>query len=75
MAKTNLTPIRVRLAEKDSGADPDVQIAYSFTTSDGDTLSRTRDDVFGSLSAPQKQAVKDLLVSLRQRITNVENIG
>jgi hypothetical protein len=64
----------VRIAEAGPGQDPDVQIAYSFTTTDGDTLSRTRDGIFDNLSAPQRAAITDLLASLRQRISNIENI-
>lgn len=76
MARTNLSPIRIRIAERDEdGADPDVQIAYSFTTSDGDTLSKTREGAFDNLSAAQQTAVTDLLTSIKARIKNVENIA
>lgn len=72
--KTNLTPIRVRIVEDPDGGDPHVQVAYSYTTSDGEVMSKTRDGVWTALTAAQQTTISNLLAGIRARISNVEGI-
>jgi arabinogalactan endo-1,4-beta-galactosidase len=75
VAKTNLLPIRIRIMES-LGPDPTahtVEVAYTYTSSDGDQMDKTR-DITNSLSAAQKTAVTSLVTSIRARITSNENI-
>ena len=75
MAKTDLKPIRVGIREADPPSRPEttVEVAYSYTTSDGETMSKTR-DITANLSPAQLTKVEELLALIRTRIVAAENI-
>lgn len=76
MAKTNLAPIRVSIREADPPTRPDlsVEVAYAYTTSDGETMSKTR-DITANLSATQRTKVEELVTLIRSRISTAEGIA
>lgn len=76
MAKTNLTPIRVSIREADPPTRPDlsVEVAYSYITSDGEPMSKTR-DITANLSAAQRTQVEALLTVIRSRLSTAEGIA
>lgn len=76
MAKTNLAPIRVSIREADPPTRPEliVEVAYSYTTSDGETMSKTR-DIKANLSAAQRTQVEALLSAIRGRLSAAEGIA
>lgn len=76
MPKTNLAPIRVSIREADPPARPDliVEVAYAYTTSDGEPISKTR-DVTANLTAAQHVKVDELVALIRARLVAAENIA
>lgn len=73
MAKTNLTGTRLTTIRR-SDASVGVQVAYEYTTSDGEQMSKTR-DITEQLTAPQLANLTGDLTAVENKIKAVEGIA